>query len=351
MNKWVKTATLVIVAFAVSTVSIAAKPKPKPKPPIKKPVATTKEQPHYVKGTTQLSGENAQLNTTYTLGKAEPFNITLKSAEYSVEPILIGDVLHTVTKDEKFLVLHMIYHNPQNKEVYIRWDSFGFTVVDSKDQNWDGIIDLGAEGEKSSVSMSFKPAQKKDLFAAIKVPSNSEMPKLIIKSNDQQVLRYDLRGKVKGLPAIYADLADKTGATALPEITCANDIAYPIGAFSFKLNKIEFSTKAKMGDTELGEGEKFCLVNFTLKNMAPGKTYFRWDSLSRKLVDTDGVEAGECTDVFPVSKDKTYEADMVPGQEITLRYLFKIPADSTLKSFTNTAENFRTLVYDISNVK
>jgi len=85
MKRWI---TLVALAIAASVLicptgmAAMAKPKAKAKP---------KAIPHIVQGTTQLSGENAQLGTMYTLGKTEPFNITLKSAEYSVEPILIGD--------------------------------------------------------------------------------------------------------------------------------------------------------------------------------------------------------------------------------------------------------------------
>lgn len=346
MNKLTFIIALIIAVSCIfPTFGLAAKPKPKPKAPVKKPAA---EQPHYVKGTTQLSGENAQLNTVYTLGKENPFNITLKTVEYSVDPILINDELHTVTTQEKFLVLHMIYHNPQNKEVYIRWDSFSFTAIDPKDQNHDGLLDIAAEGGKDRVDMYFKPAQKKDVYGIIKVPAVGEIPKLIIKSTDALVLRYNLKDKIKALPALYADPEDKKGATALSQITCATGVAYPINSFSFKLNKVDYSTAKKMGEYVLEEGEQFCVVNFTLKNITPKNNYFRWDTLTRKLIDTDGVETGDCVDMYQASKDKTYESDLTPNQEITLRYIFKIPADSTLKSFTNTIDEYRTLVFDIS---
>ena len=350
MNNWTKAAALAaIVSLLICPASMALKAKPKA--PVKKPAAV-KTPPHVVQGTTQLSGENAQLGVVYTLGKSDPMNITLRSAEYTVEPVRVGDQTYTASQDEKLLVLHMTYHNPQKNERFVRWDSFGFTIVDPKDQNHDDLKDLGTEKDSATCSMSMKPSQKTDVFGVMVVPAAGEMPKLIIKGSDDLVLRYDLHGKVKGLPELYADPADKTGATALAKITAKVGTYYSIGMFSFKLNKVEYSSETKMGDNDLDEGQKFLVVGFSLKNTSGAEQFFRWDSLTNKLIDVDGVEAVPCsTDVFQASKDKSFSNNIQPGQEMNFRYIYKVPNDTDLKTLAIAEDNGRTFEFDISGTK
>ena len=46
----------------------------------------------WVKGTTQMAGDNGKLGVTYTIGASGPLNITLDSAEFSVWPVIVGDL-------------------------------------------------------------------------------------------------------------------------------------------------------------------------------------------------------------------------------------------------------------------
>jgi len=346
MKKWIMFAVLVtVVSVLVLPVCTNAKTKPKQ---VKN---TTAKVTHYVKGTTQLSGENAQFGITYTLGKASPFNITIKSAEYSVDPIVIGDRLFKVDAKNKLLILHMIYHNPLHADRFVRWDSFGFTAVDANDQNHDGLLDLGAENDKSKVGMSLKPAQKKEVYAAMIVPASGEIPKLMIKSSDNLVLRYDLKGKVKGIPAPFADPADTSGATALAKITAIEGTYYPVSECYFKLDKVEYSGAAAIGTKKLGKNDRLLIVTFSLKNANPQKIFFRWDSFIRKLVDVDGVEVGKCENVFQASRDNPFAGNIEAGQELTLRYAFILPKDVSLKTFSIVKGDGRTLEYDITSIK
>lgn len=326
------TLTTLILLFTEGTICTAkpkstAKPKPKNK--------TT----HYVLGTKQLSGENAKFGETYTLGKEDPMNITIKSAEYTVDPVRIGDDTYVPNAKEKLLVLHLIYHNPQHNERFVRWDSFKFTVVDAEGNNHDGLMDLGSEETKSNVSINLKPAQKIYVYGVMTVPAKGEMPKLMIKSPDSLVLRYDLKdngkkNKVKGLPVQYADPDDNSGATALENVKASPDTYYPVGVFQFKLSKFETSDSPKIGSTELSDGEKFLIVHFNLKNNSAKTKSYRWDTLVVKLLDSDGVSLGECADVVRNASDASYSSHLEPGQELPLRYLFKIPKDSQAKAFS-----------------
>jgi hypothetical protein len=178
------------------------------------------------------------------------------------------------------------------------------------------------------------------------------MPKLIIKSNDNKVLRYDLKGKVKGLPAPFADPADSTGATALASIPAVAGTTYPMGHFDFMVNTIEFSSATNMGDKTLQDNERWLIVKFVLKNVSRSQQFFRWDSFPTKLTDTDGVDLSGAYDVYQASKDKGYGSNLAPGQEITLRYGFIVPPDTDLKTFVVTGpEQGRQFIYDISAVK
>ncbi len=353
MNNWLKVATLAAIAsLLISPASMAAKAKPKPKP--KAPVKSKAVVPHIVLGTTQLKGEdNPQFGVTYTLGKSNPINITLRSAEYTVEPVRVGNDTYIANTDEKLLILHMTYHNPQKSDRFVRWDSFRFTIVDPKDKNHDGLKDLGTDEKVStSFSMNMKPAQRNEVFGVMKVPAEGEMPKLIIKGSDDLVLRYDLHGKVKGLPELYADPADKTGATALAKIAATPGTYYPVGMFNFKLNKVEYTSATVMGDAKLAKDQRFLVVSFNLKNISAKPNSFRWDGFKNKVIDVDGVEVARCsTDVFQASKDKSFSSNMDPDQEMSLRYIYKIPNDTDLKMLTIAQGDGRTLEFDISGVK
>jgi len=352
MNNWLKVAALAAIAsWLISPAGMAAKAKPKPKP--KTPVKSKTVVPHIVLGTTQLSGENAQFGVTYTLGKSNPINITLRSAEYTVEPVRIGNDTYIANTDEKLLILHMTYHNPQKSDRFVRWDSFGFTIVDPKDQNHDGLKGLGTDEKVSTnFAMSMKPAQKTAVFGVMKLPAEGEMPKLIIKGSDDLVLRYDLRSKAKGLPAPYADPADKTGATALAKIAATAGTGYPVGMFSFKLNKVEYISATVMGDVKLAKDQRFLVVGFSLKNISAREQFFRWDSLMNKLIDVDGVEVARgSTAVFQASKDTSFSSNVQPGQEMNLRYIYKVPNDTDLKTLAIAEDDGRTFEFDISGVK
>jgi hypothetical protein len=345
MNRLIRYAALaaiLVFAFGIAT-SAATK-----KAPAKK---TTTKTPHYVQGTTQLKGEYAEFGKTYTLGKNDPLNITLKSAEYTIDPVKVGDSTYVPNAEEKLIVFHMTYHNPQPSERYTRWDSVAFTVVDPQSQNHDGLKDLGMEKDKSSCSMSLKPAQKIEVYGVMPVPAKGEMPKLIIKSSDELVLRYDLKGKVKGLPAEYADPSDKTSATVLDKIPAKMGIYYPLGNLAVKLDKIEINDDPKMGENEAEEGEVFLVAYMTVKNVAAAPEYLRWDTFDPVITDTDGVETGSNTDMFQKSKDRSFSADIQPGQEITVRSIFKIPEDTDLKTLSMHLGENRTFIFDISSVE
>ncbi|HEY3330468.1 MAG TPA: DUF4352 domain-containing protein [Capsulimonadaceae bacterium] len=347
MKNWIKTSVFAIVVLCfASPQSHSAPPKPKTKVPTASSVGTN----HATIGTTQLSGENAQFGVTYTLGKLRPMNITLRSAEYSVEPLLIGKRLFIADAAHKLLILHMTYHNPIHADQSVRWDTYRYTVVDAADQNHLGLVDLGAESDKSVVQLQMKPAQKMDVYGALLVPAEGEMPKLILQASDGLVLRYDLRGKVKGLAAVYADPADKTGATALATIAAPSGSSVPVGAFLAKVNKAQYVAEKRIGTVGVDKTSRLCTVEVTIKNGDTRNQSFRWDTLRPKLVDTAKIEIGRAMDALFADRDRSFSAPIEPGQEVVVRYLFKVPNDTTPKTLTLTVAEGRLVVFDIGTV-
>jgi len=341
------TAIFLVIVSAVASSSAATKPKPKPKPPAKKPAQT---KPHYVQGTAQLPGEWGEFGITYTLGKTDPWNITVNSAEYTIEPVLIGDQLCVPKADQKLLVVHFNMHNPQKGEALLRYDTLSMTAVDSKDQNWEYVRDIGAEKTKEHVDLMLKPAQKLDVYTAILVPAAGVVPKLIVKSSDETVIRYDLRGKAKGMSAPFADPNDKTGATALERIPAQMGTYYPLGCCDFKLESASFSDKP-IGDQELEEGARNIVFICSAKNRSKEEIVLRYDTFNCTLSDADGAGVDWNQRMYSASRDADLDTNLKPSQEIKFRYACPVPQDVKLKSFAIQEEEGHTFVYDLSGMQ
>ena len=84
---------------AAASAGLQGKKKP-PAAAKKKPAPPAKKGGPVVLGTTQLPGDFGQFGTTYTIGKSYPLNFTLKSAEYSVTPLVIGNTTYAPKNDE-----------------------------------------------------------------------------------------------------------------------------------------------------------------------------------------------------------------------------------------------------------
>lgn len=343
---------LVGAAIATSPLSAATTKKPVPKKPTAKAPAKPSTNNKATAGTTQLKGSTPKFGETWTLGKTYPWNFKLNSAEYSVEQLKIGDTIYFPPAGQKLLVLHFTVHNPQPREALMRFDTFNWTVVDAKDTNWEGISELGSEKTRERVEMEMKPAQKMDLYTAVLVPAKAEMPKLIVKGSDDLVLRYDLRGKVKGMPGPFADPKDKTGATALDRVPAQKGTYYPLGQFDVKLDGVSTSDKKIINEEELEEGNSWVIVSMTAKNDSAEPKLLRFDTFEPKLLDQDGAEIEWNGNMLSGTRDKDIETSPEPGQELKFRYYFQIPSDVQLQSLTiREGGDGRTYVYDAEALK
>ncbi len=306
-----------------------------------------------VLGTTQLPGDFGQLGTTYTIGKSEPINFTLKSAEYTVEPYTVGNNNYVPKGDQKLLLLRYTVYNPIPKEQSYGWHSLRFTAVDARDTNQDYIQAVKREGTSEPLSIQLKPAQKLDVVAVILVPAEGVVPKLIVeREKNAPVIRYDLRGKVKSLPEPVADSADTSGATARKEVPARAGTFYPIGVFDARLDEVAYTSQT-LEKHEPGKGKRFLTAVFTLKNRTASKQTYYWGYFLASLRDGEKVPFVQM--LLKASRDEYAKGELEPGEEGRIRLIFRLPENVAGKS-VNLAEGIqvdaraaRVFAFDVSS--
>lgn len=318
---------------------------------------TAKPTGPIVLGTTQLPGDFGKLGTTYTIGKSYPINFTLKSVDYSVVPLTIGQNTWVPKATEKRLVLHYTIHNPMPTEQRYYWADLQFTAVDAKDTNHTYIQTVAREGDREPLSINLKPAQKLDVTASIIVPAEGVVPKLIVeRERGAPVIRYDLRGKVTPLESGFADPADTTGATALKEVAAQAGIFYPTGDFDMRLDEIAY-VNGPLIKREPGEGKRYLTAIFTIKNRTASQKRYVWSDFLPDLCDADGEKSTYTQALLKASRDETTDGELAPGEEARIRFFFPLPANVAGKTLRLAegkeidARAARVFAFDLTAVK
>lgn len=318
---------LLPLGLTVSAEAAAAK-KPAAKPAPKKPASAKPAAPRVVLGTTQLAGDNGQIGVTYTLGKDEPLNFTLNAAEFSVEPVRIGENAYTPAAAEKLLVLRYTVQNPNKFETSYLWESLTFTAVDEGNTNRPYIQDVGKGGTEQTLNISLKPAQKVDAYAVIVVPAKGTVPKLMVeRETGAPVLRYDLRGKIKGLAAPFADSEDKSGATAPPEVAAEPGRFYPMREVAVKLVSTGYSA-GPIHDTEAEEGQRFFVATYAIRNQAATEVTYDFSTITPRLETSDGEKVEYNNYLLKEKRDEDARGTLKPGEEATVRVYFPLPSEA-----------------------
>jgi hypothetical protein len=318
-------------------------------------VTAGQNQAQAVQGTTQMAGGEAVFGKTYSVGKVDnALNFTLKSAEYTVSRVTVGNNVYSAGSDKKLLVLHYTIQNPQKQDVNLSYSSFKLTVVDSKDVNHEFGNYIGREGSTEILDVNLKPAQKIDVFAAWAVPAEGVMPKLIVDRRDgAPVLRYDMRGKVAKLGAPFAEPADANGATARQEVPADLGKYYPGLVFDLKIESIAYST-GKILDKTPEAGQRFLVATVSAKN-ATAKTAsevaFSYSTFKFELRDADGDRQSFGDYLVKASRDERHEGTLKPGEETRFRIFFPLPADLGGKTLYFREGESRTYALDVSNAK
>lgn len=307
-----------------------------------------------VAGTAQMAGGEGVLGKTYTLGKQSPLNFTLKSAEYSVARVSMGNDIYAPKADEKLLILRFTVQNPQKNEQNLSYSSFKFTAVDAKDVNHTFDSYFAREGTNDILSIALKPAQKIEVYAVWPVAAAGAIPKLIVeRESGAPVLRYDLRDKVKPLAAPIADPADSSGVSALNEVPVTAGTYYPLKYYDLKLESVAFSND-KMDNRPPAEGKRYLVATFSLKNSLGANTQPRSYSYSNfkfVLKDSDGEKNNFDGYLLKASRDEHANGELKSGEEYRFRVFFEVPQNTTGQTLYASEEDSRTYAFDIGSFK
>lgn len=328
--KWMRFAAVALVtgSGAIGTTQAQTQTKPK-KPVVKAPAPPPPAGGPVVLGTKQLPGDFGKIGTTYTIGIAEPVNFTLKSAEYTITPFTVGNGTTVPKADQKLLVLHYTIHNPLPREQRYYWAQMRFTAVDAQDKNQEMLSAVCREGTTEPLDISLKPAQKIDVVAAILVPAEGVVPKLIVaRETSAPVIRYDLRGKVAALPAA---IAPPPGIDAPKVVAAVPGAFYPTGVFEMRLDEIAY-VSGELNRRPAGEGKRYLTATFTIKNRTRQNQRCYWGLFVADMKDADGEKTPYTQALLKASRDESVDTNIAPGEEIRARLLFPIPVNVTAKS-------------------
>ncbi|GAB4456657.1 MAG: hypothetical protein OHK0029_15020 [Armatimonadaceae bacterium] len=328
-------------------------------------------------GTSQLAGTDAKIGTIYSLkgGTYLPsFNFTLLEAAYSVERVNIGNDSYYPQGDEKLLVLKYQLQNPQKKDIRIPVYALTrrlFQAVAEDNQTYDavktdkaGVLDGAYDPLKplSHENLLLKPSQKSPIFlSVIRVPAKGVVPKLIVQSGrvgtNEEVLRYDLRGKVKPLPAPYGDPADSNGADVRDPVPGEIGKEYVLGRSNFTLDKIEYVMEP-FGKAKLRDGEHLLVGTGTMRYMdaRSGMVFNSSENFAITLEDTDGEKMNYRDRFYLPTRDTRVDATRYnPGDTRKFRFYFVLPKDARGKILTVTNTKLgdktgRSVQYDLSQM-
>ncbi|MBI5831194.1 MAG: DUF4352 domain-containing protein [Armatimonadetes bacterium] len=279
----------------------------------------------------QRPGINGEFGKSYHLGSADNgIEFTLKSVEYSVSRANVGDTCYASDKASRLMIIHYSAQNATRDDMQTG-SLVTFTAVTAEKENREMQVWPGVEGTNQYLPDNLKPAQRIECFSVIPVPDKDVVPKLIaMRTENDNVIRYSLDGKIKPLPAKYADPADKTGLTPLESLPAKAGELTPMGPFDLRVDKWETLT-GTIPDSDLADGYYYFAVTVTLKNQSRidyGVDASNWAS----LVTEDDAKV-ENPLLVSATRPKIVELEVKAGAELTARLVFQVEKDTKVKSF------------------
>ncbi|MDX1933290.1 MAG: hypothetical protein SFU56_11840 [Capsulimonadales bacterium] len=312
---------LLLAGVILSGPAVAQTKKTTAKPPAR----PTAGQP-YVLGTKQLPGEFGKIGQEYTIGVNNPINITLRSAAYLVDRVFLdtigeGKITWFPAAGKKFLRLDLIIKNsdPRQRETGA---GLAFTVVDANDENRQSHLVLNARNG-AEMRTGLKPGQAVEVFTLLEVPSEGEVPKLIVQREDgAAVVRYDLRGKAAPLPNWAGE-----GANARDRIDGVRDALHPAHHFDIGLRGLEWSKEVPDGDPPV-EGERVLIAHLTFR-AATGGVGLNFATFLTTVKTADGEEIvrdapGGTGGFLTEKRNDSYAATPEKGEIIRTRVFFRL---------------------------
>jgi hypothetical protein len=287
------------------------------------------------------------------MGKGDQaFTWTITKAEYTMEPFSWQTSAEAGTAKTKLLVLTYTIQNPSKSvELQVDTGSAKLTVVHVDGQSYEPTAIIQSQN-RQLMSISLKPGQKVEGQAMIRIPGKGDVPKLMVEhwQTGNKVLRYNLRGKVKGLPAPFADPDVKVGSDLRSSIPGTIGVEALAGLFKVTVNSVE--RKGTIGDYEASEDEDHLVATITVANPTRVPLDFNSSWILPKFVTEDG-DKFDPTTFLTASRDAQFEGGSIePGQTRKFRVLFLLPKDLKIGKLTITSygtgnDESVTIEYDI----
>lgn len=302
---------------------------------------TTQNPKPVVLGTKQLPGQFGKFGTTYTIGKADPLNFTLISAEYRADRYIgensVGQTESFVPpKGQKLLVLKYTVQNPSPHDTRLWYMSFLITAVSPDDQNTKMLNHPWIGSSKAYRDVQLKPGEKVTLTAGLFVAGEGETPKLIVQRGSDEtaaVVRYDLRGKVAKMATPYSE----DGITALDVVKGNLDTYYPWSGSDFKI--VGFDPVAeKISDVGTdGDHTQYALkLGFRGVTPVEGRVWYGQFKVFVKTADGDLIEQKPYYRVRRMSSADSFDGAIPVGEEMNLRFIVDLPKNAKASSIKIT---------------
>lgn len=347
------------------------KPAPKPQPPAKPTPGTI--------GTKQMEGSEGQVGVTYSLKTNEAldpqFNLTITSVSYTTGGYRIADKVLAPGRGQKYLVIRYTCQNPNKTDIDIPADFqstnlFQAVGNDNKTYTPEGdfrtsFLDnpsLAPGKPYAQADLKLKPGQKSEMvFALIPIPSEVIVPKLIIKrgrvGTNEQVMRFDLRDKVKAEYGAFANTA--TPLVPRDDMPGTLGTAYPLASLEISISDMKREAGPLMADITADDGKEFITGTVALKNIAPANRTLWSDYAPKVTVVTDDGEKFTFDPGHGFLRTNR-SSRMDPGEVESLDsrkavFYIQIPKGTKVKQLIVSEINFpdfetRRLTYDISSL-
>lgn len=285
--------------------------------------------------TKPLAGTVGVLGEPYRVGR---FQLILTGASFATR-VNYNDTA-IAGKGKKFLVLSYTVQNPGTQDLGFDWTLIRFTVVGADNANYeDAGLALNAE-KLQQASPQLKPAQKSPFVTFIEVPAGDPIPKLIVRSEDAPVVRFDLKGKVKKFTGTYAA---PDGVTVLDTGKAKLAEKIELGFLDLVVEKVEESTVA-IGEVMPEEDKKLLVVSIAYTN--PGKLArgIDWNTYNLSLKDTNKEPIEFSNTLLRAVGNTALNAEIKPGETVRGRLIFSAAKDAKPESLELSLEEGRSVV-------
>ncbi len=282
-----------------------------------------------------LAGTDGVIGKPTRVGQ---FQFTLVGAKFDTRVITQEDTW-IAAKGKKYLVLTFSVQNPGKSELTLEKENLSFTVVGADTNNYTSEPTLVNPEKMLPIRMDLKPVQKAPGMVFIEVPGDDPIHKLIVRSRESAVVRYDLRGKTAKADGLFAE---KNGVTIADTGNAKIGQKIELGYFNVTVDSVDESTAA-IGSKAPDDGKKLVVVHVTFGNpsfkerMLERSTY-KWD-----VLDANGEKLEFSDDIIRESSADTLAATVDPSRSMKARLIFYAPKDSKPATVVLSLTDYRTV--------